>query len=220
MAKKSVFENPKKIKEAAVKKPTRANINMNKIKQYAELSALQVAISNELKKLEVSIKDAALTQFINNASETHQVPASFDGKELDASVNVQLRKRLSSSVLTDEDVAVLDKFNISYSEDVMTPELYGINPEYANNKELLDIVSKTIENIVPEDFIVKQAKTTRKIVTAKTLEDVFAMNKINRDVVKITSFVALSKPMVETFDVDRIIDDVKDMIDTIVNNED
>ena len=192
-------------------KAAKTEITMPGLQQYAELKALQGAIAAVLGTMETEIKGTAFDMFIETAEATHKAPESFNGTEGIASVNVQMRKRGTNSPLNDAELAILTDAGLTAYEETSVQELFAINPTYATDDKLLAKVSKALEKIVPADFIMKQDKKAKMVVSAETMESAFRMSTINPDVIKIVTTMAL-KPKLESVDIDAILADVKDLL--------
>lgn len=199
--------------KAAKTKATKAEVTIAGLQQYAELKALQGAIAAVIGTLETEIKGEAFDMFMEKAQETHKAPESFNGVEGIATVNIQMRKRGTNSPLSEGELAVLEAAGIEAHEETSVQELFAINPAYATDAKLLGKVSKALEKIVPEDFIMKQEKKAKMVVSNDTMEAAFKMGKINPEVVKVVTTMAL-KPKLTTVDIDAILADVKDLLGT------
>ena len=197
--------------KAAKAKAAKAEVTMNGLQQYAELKALQGAIAAVLGTLESEIKGQAFDMMMEKAQETHKAPDSFNGVEGIATVNIQMRKRGTNSPLSEGELAILADAGIAAHEEVGVQELFAINPAYATDDKLLAKVSKALEKIVPEDFIVKQEKKAKMVVSNETMEAAFKAGTVNPDVVKVVTTMAL-KPKLTTVDIDAILSDVKELL--------
>lgn len=197
--------------KVAKAKAAKAEVNIAGLQQYAELKALQGAIAAVIGTLETEIKGQAFDMFIERAEETHKAPESFNGVEGIATVNVQMRKRGTNSPLSEGELAILADAGIAAYEETSVQELFAINPTYAADSKLLAKVSKALEKIVPEDFIMKQEKKAKMVVATDTMEAAFKMGQINPDVIKVVTTMAL-KPKLQSVDIDTILADVKDLL--------
>lgn len=208
----NLFATAKAIAPKVTKtKATKAEVTMVGLQQYAELKALQTAIEAVIGTMESEIKGQAFDMFIETAEETHKAPESFNGVEGIASVNVQMRKRGTNSPLKIEELEILEKAGLKAFEETSVQELFAINPTYAADSKLLGRVSKALEKIVPEDFIMKQEKKAKMVVSADTMESAFKMATIDPNVIRVVTTMAL-KPKLESVDIDAILADVKDLL--------
>lgn len=192
-------------------KATKADITMAGVQQYAELKALQTAIAAVIGTMEAEIKGQAFDMFIETAEDTHKAPDSFNGTEGIASVNVQMRKRGTNSPLNAAELEILTNAGLKAFEETSIQELFAINPSYAADSKLLTKVSKALEKIVPEDFIMKQEKKAKMVVSTETMEAAFKMATIDPNVIRVVTTMAL-KPKLESIDIDLILADVKDLL--------
>ena len=208
----NLFATAKSIAPKVTKaKATKAEVTMPGLQQYAELKALQTAIEAVIGTMESEIKGQAFDMFIETAEETHKAPESFNGVEGIASVNVQMRKRGTNSPLKIEELEILEKAGLKAFEETSVQELFAINPTYAADSKLLGKVSKALEKIVPEDFIMKQEKKAKMVVSAETMKSAFKMATIDPNVIRVVTTMAL-KPKLESVDIDAILADVKDLL--------
>lgn len=214
----NLFAKAKAIPAApkATAKATKSDVTIRGVQQYAELKALQGAIAAVIGTMEAEIKDTSFDMFLETAQETNKAPASFNGVEGIASVNIQMRKRGTNSPLSEGELAILAEAGIQAYEETSVQELFAINPVYAADDKLLSKVSKALEKIVPEDFIVQQQKKAKMVVSPETLEAAFKMKKINPEVIRVVTTMAL-KPKLETVDIDAILADVRDLLGSNIN---
>lgn len=208
------IDSPKVAKAKAAK----TEVTIAGLQQYAELKALQAAIAAVIGTLETEIKGQAFDMFVETAEETHKAPPSFNGVEGIATVNVQMRKRGTNSPLNDGELAVLEAAGIEAFEETSVQELFAINPTYAADNKLLAKVSKALEKIVPDDFIMKQEKKAKMVVSTDTMEAAFKMATIDPDVIKVVTTMAL-KPKLQEVDIDNILADVKDLLGSKITAE-
>jgi hypothetical protein len=204
--------------KTAAKKVDRSEVTIKGLQQYAELKALQGAIAAVIGTMESEIKEQAFDLFMEIAEKTHKAPASFNGVEGIATVNLQMRKRGTNSPLNEGELAILTDAGIKAHEETSVQELFAINPAYATDSKLLARVSKALERIVPEDFIVKQEKKAKMVVSNETLEAAFAAETVNPDVVRVVTTLAL-KPKLSNVDIDTILDDVRDLLGDSISAE-
>ena len=215
----NLFATAKTIAPKVTKaKVAKAEITMTGLQQYAELKALQTAIAAVIGTLESEIKGQAFDMFIETAEETNKAPESFNGVEGIASVNIQMRKRGTNSPLSAAELEILTNAGLKAFEETSVQELFAINPTYAADSKLLGKVSKALEKIVPEDFIMKQEKKAKMVVSAETMESAFKMATIDPNVIKVVTTMAL-KPKLESIDIDVILADVKDLLGSNIKAE-
>ncbi len=166
-----------KPKSKGKSKPT---INVADLHMYAALKAAEKAIGTMVDTLKETVNETALEAFIEAGRSD-----SIQGIDGDTTASLQLRKRTSRSVLSDQEVLVLNELNISVEKS--TDSRFYINNEYAEDQELLGKVAAALDGIVPEDFI---GHTGEKfVVTSDSMREAFAnCDKTNlRDVLKIVS---------------------------------
>lgn len=139
-----------------------------------------------------------------------QQPESFYGTEGLAEVNCQLRKRGTNSALNEDERKVFDEAKIPYHKEVITPELFAINPAYATDKKLLERVEKALAKLdLPEDFIVLQEERHKYVVDDECLAK--ALKSDNQEVVKVATTVAF-RPALTEMKPDEIAKTVEELL--------
>lgn len=151
---------------------------------------------------DLTVKSAMMNKFISLGKEIGRRPDNFSGKEKNATASCQLKLR--SRPLAEEEIAYLLENNIPV-EDVSIPAMYVINPEYFNNQELLEKVSKALSKIkdLPEDFIqVIPAKDQFK-ANEETLDAIFAAKVSDGEMetmIKMVTTIAVAPKLTMTED--------------------
>lgn len=171
----SIFAKAKTVaaKPTAAAKVKKAEIEISGIQKLAEMKAMIASLEAASKTLEGEIKEAGFGEFLNMAGSVR--PESFKGVDGQASCSVEMRKRGTNSALNDAEVALLEKMGLKPFTQVITTEMFGINPIYAANDKLMEKVSKALEKIVPEDFIVLQEGVSKKVVDDALCDAAFKM---------------------------------------------
>lgn len=131
----------------------------------------------------------------------------FEAVEGDATIGIECRKRSTTSALTLEEVNCLTELDIPYGTEVKVPHLYGINPLFAADNDLLAKVSAALDGIVPENFIVVQAEVKKQIVTDNSLAAAYKQ-KVGMDVFQMLTVMAL-KPKLANINLAEILVAVK-----------
>ena len=168
-------------KPAKKGKKAKPSFDIADLHMYAALKAASKSIETVLATLKEDIDTEALDQFVENRNGT-----SFEGVDGATTGSMQLRKRSSRSVLSDQEKLVLDDLGIS-TEKSAEARFY-INNKYADDHKLLTKVSKALEGIVPDDFL--GATSEKHIVGNAALNEAFAKCKNDdqlRDVLKIVA---------------------------------
>jgi hypothetical protein len=124
--------------------------------------------------IEAEVKGAALLYFSAHIQATGQRPESFKGTEGGASASLELRRKGSNIALSEAAVALLREHGLEPAREVVVPQLFGINPTHAQNKELLAKVEAALAGIVPQDFIVLQEEKAKFTVNEETLNAAIA----------------------------------------------
>lgn len=160
-------------KPTAAAKKTKQEISMAGIQQLAEMHAMMASLKAASDTLAGEIKDAGFGEFLTMTGSVR--PESFKGVDGQASCSVEMRKRGTNSALNEDEVAELEKLGLKSFTQVVTTEMYGINPLFAADEELMNKVSKALEKIVPEGFIVLQEGVSKQVVDDALCDAAFQM---------------------------------------------
>lgn len=167
----AMFDKAKTIVPAPKKKlaKEKAEIEIAGIEHLAMIDALQKTLETVRGTLEAEVKTTAAERFAAHIQQTGQRPENFTGIEGEAFASIQFRRRSSAYALSEEAVALLRDNEIEPHKEVVTPQLFAINPAYASDEVLLAKVEKALAKIVPDDFIVVQAEASKLVATEDTL---------------------------------------------------
>lgn len=189
-------------------KQDKQEINIAKLQQLCEIKALMQTLEGACKTLESEVKTAGFDAFI--AMNTVGRPESFRGIDGLASASVEMRKRGTNSALNEDECKLLREHGIEPFEQEITKQLFAINPKYAEDESLLAKVEKALSKIVPEDFIVQQEGVTKFVVTDEMLDTAF--KKRNKEVLQITTTMALKPKLDEAYPMSQLFDNVKAIV--------
>lgn len=160
-------------KPTAAAKKTKQEILIPGIQKLAEMHALQASLKAAMDTLAGEIKEQGFGEFLTMEGSIR--PESFKGIDGQASCSVEMRKRGTNSALNEDEVAELEKLGLQPFTQVVTTEMYGINPLFAGDEELMNKVSKALEKIVPEGFIILQEGVSKKVVDDAMCDAAFKM---------------------------------------------
>jgi len=184
-----------------------------KIPGLQQLTLLD-ALIKQATAMQATLKAEANTigfeKFVSLAGQSER-PSSFEGLDGYATASVEVRKRSSGSVLTDEEVDVLKKAGIEAQTKVTQPHLFAINPKYATNESLLGKVEKALSKIVPDDFISQQLEVSRKVVSDEMLDTAFRKGA-DEQVLAILTTMALKPKLSESYNMDNLIKDALEIM--------
>lgn len=204
-------------KTAAAKK-TKEEIALAGIQQLAELKAMAASIEAAMASLEGEIKEAGFEKFLE--METKVRPESFKGVDGYGTCSVEMRKRGTNSALNADEVDALEKLGLTPFEQVVTPEMFGINPVYADNTVLMNKVSKALEKIVPEDFIVLQEGKSKLVVDEKLLDAAFKLEGEGRaEALRICTTMALKPKLNADYPMEKLADNVAAILGPVEGEE-
>ena len=178
----NMFEKAKVTETAKPKLKGKAKpqINVADLHMYAALKAAEKAIGTMVDTLKEDVNEAALEAFVAAGRSD-----SIQGIDGDTTASLQLRKRSSRSVLSQQEVLVLNELNISVEKS--QDSRFYINNDYSEDTVLLGKVAAALDGIVPDDFI---GHTGEKFVVAEaSMRETFEnCDKTNlRDVLKIVA---------------------------------
>ncbi len=125
---------------------SKPEIDVEGLRHYAALKNAQKQIDAALETLKEDVNGAAIDYFLNA-----QRKDSIQGVDGDTTASLQLRKRTSRSILSDQEYLVLNDLGID--TDQATDARFYIDNKYAEDTELLGKVSAALEGIVPTDFL-------------------------------------------------------------------
>lgn len=180
----SMFANAKTeaAKKPAKKKgPEKAVFDVQGIRDISTIDAIIAALSAARTTLELSVKERMFDIFVETGSEIGRKPESFRGIDEGVEASCEIRKRSTRSVLSEDDVILLQENNIPFEEIIDQKEAFLINPDYSNDSELLERVSKALENVpgMPKNFIKHQAEIKRNVASDETVDAVFKSDNVS-----------------------------------------
>ena len=148
-----------------------------------ELTVLDTVLKNvtSLKKsVELGVKAAAATLFMDEAKAVGKRPDNFRGFESDAEASVECRKRSERSPLSESEVKELTDAGVPVGTVEDVSDTFVVNPEYATDMKLLLKVEKALAGVkdLPPDFFLKQVGKARSVVTDETVDAVFASEEL------------------------------------------
>ena len=210
-----MFDQAKAIPAAQPPKPkgkAKAELPLAGVEHLAMVDALEKALEGIRTGLEAQVKGAALTHFVEEICSTGRKPESFKATDGGASATLTLSKRGANIALNEGQVEALRQIGVEPEKAVMVPKLFGINPAYAENAELLSKVETAIAGIVPADFIVMQQEQSKSTVSDVVLEKALAAMKGKPEVAAtvLSSLVTLScKPKLVNTNLHTILEFVR-----------
>jgi hypothetical protein len=183
-------------KTSAPKAGAKHEFELVDLESYAQVDAVIKACEGLKKTLGTEINVAAMDEFYR-LGQNGVCPESFTGTEGNASASIELRKRSTASVLTDDEVAELTKLSIPVETVVTQMAMFGIDPKYAENMELLTKVEQALAGLVPEDFFFKQDQVSKQVVSDQTIAVAFA-KKAPKHVIKMITTQAIKAKLAFT----------------------
>lgn len=169
------------------------NVNIPEAYEYAALCALidnLVSIKETKGKI---LNDIAQEEFIKEGIFQEGAPDSFNSDYENSSVNFQLKKRSTRSVLNQEEIDILTKAGITTEKIETRVETYIINPKYKNNTKILNKVVKTLTNVkgIPDDLFLKQESDSQYVVGKDVLNEIFEKKRANSTYKKLLDIASI-----------------------------
>lgn len=201
-----MFSTAKSIgsKPTAAAKKTKEMVDVAGVRDIALLNALIKNATAMLETLETEVKATGFEHFMSLKGSTR--PSSYVGQEGEATCSIEMRKRGTNSKLTDDEVEQLRAAGIEPFEQVVTQELFAINPKYAEDSTLLGKVEKALAGKVPEDFIVKQEGVTKFVVSDEMLDEAFKKSGTD-EVLRTMTTMALKPKLSAEYDMANLLED-------------
>jgi hypothetical protein len=195
---------------APVKPVAAAERESFKVSGLEELTVIDTLIKNldALKKSMRSGIDAQLrAKFIEGEE-------NFDAYEGIAEAVALASKRSTNSQLTAEEVEALEADDIPVGKMELVPERFVVNPAYADDQKLLKRVSDALGTVkgMPEDFIMKQDGTEKRVVTDETLKAIKADAELLRKHFDTVSVIGLKPKLTQEMGIPALLEKLKSIL--------
>lgn len=201
----NLFEKAKASPVKPTKKPTKpskARIGVAGIERHAALAVIAASIKTLEETEAASVKDSVLDYFVTEGMAKVRRPENFRGVEGDAETSCELRRRTSRSVLTEDEIEILEAHKIPLEERDVVVEAFIVNPNYTQDMGLLKKVSKALEGIVPDDFFQMQSEKTM-VVSDETIDEIFKLK--NKDDLEKCLKIATTTALKPTLDPEKAL---------------
>ena len=173
-------------------KAERKCVELPNIEQLAHLHAIVKAATGAIKAIEGTLKDDVLGIFMEQIALDGQKPSSIDAADGLALVNLQFRKRATTSPLNvdelrsmalaagckvddesdaEEIVAALKKKDLVVGENIKTQKLFAIDPEFAADEKLMARVEAILKKNGLDHIITVQDEVKTLVVTDALLAE-------------------------------------------------
>ncbi len=173
----NAFTNAKPVaaKTPKGKKKDVVTIDCPHLERYAAIQSAIKSLETMLAVEKTKVDEAAFNYFVTAGMKIQSKPDNIEGVDGAATASLQLKSRLSTSGLNDEEVTLLQENNIPIGENVSQEETFIINPEYITNEKLMKRVGETLANVsgIPADYILSQPKIAKQIATDDSIAAVF-----------------------------------------------
>lgn len=206
----SMFKNAQPIAETKKKsgKAEKEVVSITGLEDYAQVDALLKALEGVKKSLEQEIKAQGMEIFFNKIA--GRKPENFRAEEGQANASFEFRKRTSRSELSEDEINMFKHYGVTVGEEELSREMFGINPAYASNEQLLGRVEAALKDIVPADFIVLQPKRVKYIVSDETVDTAFRLG-CPKEVIEAVTTLAV-KPKLQDTNLGKVIDHVRKLL--------
>jgi hypothetical protein len=175
------FNSAKKINSPAPavkgKKTDRETIEFANMEQYSHLQMVSKACEGAIKAFEAVFKEHVFELFMKRIRLDGKKPDSIDAIEGLATVNLQCRKRGTNSPLSADEVEILTQHKLQPDYVIKTPKLFVINPEYAEDEELMNRVEALLKKNGLLKIIGVQEEVKIPVVGDKLLDAALATKK-------------------------------------------
>jgi hypothetical protein len=211
----SIFAKAKAVPAAkTAAKKTKLEIAMEGVQSLAEIKAMIDSLAATAATLEADIKANGFQEFLN--METNVRPESFKGIDGEATCSVEMRKRGTNSALNEDEIKVLETCGLTPFKQIVTTEMFGINPKYAGDEKLMDKVSAAISKFVPEDFIVLQEERSKMVVDDACLDGAFKLTDAaqRKTALSICTTMALKPRLNAEYDMTKLAANVGALVNT------
>lgn len=208
MASVNFFDTAKVIPApvAKGKKDERAVVQIAGLEDVAAVDALIKTLEALKSSLRGPVDAQMRDEFIAGSE-------NFFAFENSAEASAELRKRSVASVLTAEEVALLEEEDIPVGKVEKTAERFVINPAYMADQELLGKVSAAMSKIkgMPIDFIQKQAGLTVSVVSEETFKEAMATPELAEKFIDVVGVLGL-KPKLNNTDLSFMVEKAKKLL--------
>lgn len=212
----TLFSRAKTIQttKTATTKKAKQEIAIAGIQSLAEVKAMMQSLEALALTLEGEIKEAGFSEFLD--METQVRPESFKGIDGEATCSVEMRKRGTNSALNEDEITVLTNHGLKPFKQIITTEMFCINPAYAGNETLMNKVSKAIEKIVPEDFIMLQEERSKMVVDDSLLDSAFKLEGDARiEALRLCTTMALKPKLNAEYKMELLQKNVAKLFETV-----
>ena len=193
-----------KSKEAKpkAKKNSKREVELGeKLTTSAAIGALLGSLGSIKETLDEELKQTMTDEFVAEAIKTQRRPESFKGVSDEASASCEIRKRSTRSVLSPEEVTILQNYGVEVETKTIkeaVPERYIINPKAFAEPELLQEISNRLAGLETKDgeglVLLQEAKKAveAKVVGINALDDVSRKIKDEHKLERIFDIIAVN----------------------------
>lgn len=197
-------KEPKKTKKSSV--PEIEIETADSLDLVAAIDTVQTALGKLREKADAKVMAEAFDRFVDEGFSFKKKPDNFRAIGKTSTGMIQLKKRMSSSVLDANELMVLEAYDIPVEKKVTKDikERFFFNEELLEDPTVVEKISKalsTIPELAGKEIIKKQEKQyeVAKVVGEETLEAAFHVRnrKILGEVLEIVTTMALKPTLSE-----------------------
>lgn len=160
------------------KKPKTVNYPMPNVKKIGALDWLITAAESVMELFMMDLKKAMVSKFITDGCALKSKPSNFMGEEDGSTASCQLRRRSSSSHLTEDEVERCTELKITLGEKTLTEERYIFNPILLNQYgPQIEEALKKIPGL-PANIIEHQTERKVYVSTDDAIEAAFKLTPL------------------------------------------
>lgn len=132
-------------KTVAAKKKEKLEVQMTDLDALSAIVALEKALKGMSAALMSSVKGQMLTKYVELGVDLGAKPDSFRGVAEKSSASCELRKRSTRSPLTEDEVKVLDTYDIPYTKT--EADVFYFNPKVLDSESAMAKISAALAGV-------------------------------------------------------------------------
>ena len=201
----------RKAKTPKGRKEERKVVSMKGAERIAHLDQIIKVATQVREKEEEVFTERVRSEFMKEIRRTKgEKPEAFNAVEGHATINCSFRRRSLASALNEKEQQLLNEAGVDFKKEVITPELYGINPAYATDEKIMMRVERALASLgLPTDFFVKQEETSKFIIDENSLKHALKIKDV--EIIKLATTIAL-KPVLDEIVPAEMIETIEDVL--------
>jgi hypothetical protein len=186
VATRNLFEQAAPATTKGKAKAKTNSVPVEGLEMVASLKVVQEAVSALSEVFEGEVKVYMNETFVEQGASLHRRPENFHGEEGEADASLQMRKRMTTSKLGEDEVTALTDHGIPFATVAGS---FQINPKYVEDAALMKKINSALVKVagIPDDFF--EAVPGKSVVTDETVDTLFQKSR---------TVIAALLPMVTT----------------------